>query len=54
MIKSTKLTVVKAKLPNASTHPHLKTVREAFVINNKYSVMIANTGKVTHLRVRRY
>lgn len=47
------LAVVKSKLPNAKTHPHLKTVREAFVINDKYSVLIAYTGKITHLRVRR-
>ena len=47
------LSVVKSKLPNAKTHPHLSTVREAFVINDKYSVLIAHTGKYTHLRVRR-
>lgn len=47
------MVVVKSKLPNVKTHPHLETVHEAFVINNMYSVLIAYTGKITHLRVRR-
>jgi hypothetical protein len=46
-------------LPDASTHPHLKTVTEVFVVHDEgevgYSVMIADGHIPTlkHLRIRR-
>lgn len=48
-----KLTIQKADLPNTYTHPHLISVQEAWIVNNKFKVLIAITGSIKHLRIRR-
>jgi len=48
-----KLSIQKAELPNTVTHPHLETVREAWIVNACFKVLIANTNGVKHLRIRR-
>src|ERR1035437_9631044 len=45
--------VVKSKLPNFTTHPHLSTVYAAYLIDDDYKVYLSKTGKYTHLRIRR-
>ena len=34
-------------------HPHLNTVSGGWYVNDSYRVLLAQTGKYTHLRVRR-
>lgn len=34
-------------------HPHLNTVKKAYVVNGVYNVYIAQTGIYTHIRIRR-
>jgi len=40
-------------LPDISSRPHLETVFEAWEINETYIVLIAQTEKYKHLRIRR-
>ena len=47
------LTLQKTGLPNTSTHPHLITVQEAWIVNNKFKVLFAITDSIKHLRIRR-
>lgn len=48
-----KLSIQKAALPNTASHPHLATVKEAWIVNDTFKVLIANTNGVNHLRIRR-
>jgi hypothetical protein len=48
-----KFSIQKAALPNTATHPHLATVKEAWLVNDTFKVLIANTNGVKHLRKRR-
>lgn len=34
-------------------HPHLSTVKQAYIVDDIYRVYLAQTGKYTHLRIRR-
>lgn len=34
-------------------HPHLQTVKQAYIVNGLYRVYLAQTKKYTHLRIRR-
>ena len=34
-------------------HPHLKTVKQAYIVNDIYRVYIAQTKQYTHIRIRR-
>ncbi len=36
-----------------ANHPHLETVQKAYVVDDTYKVYIAQTGKYTHIRIRR-
>ncbi|MBQ7949947.1 MAG: hypothetical protein IJ276_03125 [Alphaproteobacteria bacterium] len=45
------------QIPNLESvtknHPHLGTVSDGWYVNDCYRVLLAQTGKYTHLRVRR-
>ena len=36
-----------------NTQSHLNTVESGFIVNELYRVLIARTGKYTHIRIRR-
>lgn len=46
--------VQNATLPNVDTHPHLKEVSKAFMVDHRYLVYVSVVDKLTHLRVRYY
>lgn len=50
---TSKITIVKAALPDTANHPHLVTVQEAWIVNDTFKVLIASTHGVKHLRIRR-
>ncbi len=47
------LKIIEINLPDFTAMPHLSSVTAAYEVNDTYKVLIARSGIITHVRIRR-